>query len=135
MKHVKDKIGLVLCHFKPKGKKLTAKDILSDEVCTKLVNLDEGYNILCTLRNSPPYLQKRRKYAFAVISQLGFPSLFISLSVAETKWPELLRALGKVLHKTEYTNDEIQIMDLNTKATLIMKELVTIVQYFTNRSG
>ena len=109
------------------------KDILSDEVCTKLVNLDEGYNILCTSRNSPQYLQKGKKDAFAMIRQLGFPSLFISLSAAETKWQELLWASGKALHKTEYTNDEIQNMDWNTKATLIMKDLVTIVQYFTNR--
>ena len=69
-----------------------------------------------------------------MIRQLGFPSLFILLSAAETKWPKLLQALGKVLHKTEHTNDDIQNMDWNTKViTLITKDPVTIVQYFTNR--
>ena len=38
---------------------------------------------------------------FAMIRQLGFPSLFVLLSSAETKWLKLLQALGKVLHKTE----------------------------------
>ena len=85
------------------------KDILCDEVCTELVNLDEEYNILCTLRNSPPYLQKRKKDAFAMIRQLGFPSLLISLLAAKTKWPELLQALGKGPHKTEYTNIKFKI--------------------------
>ena len=41
-----------------------------------------------------------------MIRQCGFPSFFISLSAAEMKWPELLQALGKVLHKTVYTNDD-----------------------------
>ena len=62
MKHVKDKTGLVLCHFKTKGKKLTVKDILSDEVCTKLVNLDEGYNILRYIKEfTTIFTEKERK--------------------------------------------------------------------------
>ena len=36
-----------------------------------------------------------KKNAFAMIRQLGLPALFVSQSVAETKWPELLRPLGK----------------------------------------
>ena len=87
---MKDKIGLVLQHYNTKGKKLTVRDVLSDEVCTNLVNLNEGYKIFHTIRNSPPYLQQRKNEAFAMIRQLGFPSLFISLSAAETKWTELL---------------------------------------------
>ena len=30
-----------------------------------------------------------------MIRQLGFPALFVSQSATETKWPELLQALGK----------------------------------------
>ena len=66
------------------------KDVLTDEERKLLVNLDEGFYILRTLQNSPAYLDKRKKDAFAMIRQLGFPSLFINMSAAETKWPELL---------------------------------------------
>lgn len=133
MKYVKDKIGLVLRRFKTKGKKYTAKDVLDDETCARIVHLDEGYNILRSLRNSPPYLQQKKKEAFAMIRQLGFPSLFISLSLAETKWYELLRALGKNVHKRIYTDAEIDKMNWQTKTDLIMKDPVTIVEYFRNR--
>ena len=61
MKYVKDNIGLVLWHYKTKGKKLTVRDVLSDEVYTNLVNLNEGNKIFHTIRNSPPYLQQRKK--------------------------------------------------------------------------
>ena len=45
----------------------------------------------------PQYISiKGKKDAFAMIRQLGFPSLFISQSCAETKWPELLRSLDKL---------------------------------------
>ena len=84
-----DKVTLALRRFNIKGKKLKVKDILDDTNRQNLVNLDEGYYIFRTIRNSPAYLNKRKKDAFAMIRQLGFPSLFISQSCAETKWPEL----------------------------------------------
>lgn len=40
-----------------------------------MVKLDEGYFILRTLRNSPAYLEKRKKDVFAMIRQLGLPGL------------------------------------------------------------
>ena len=95
MKHIYDKVTLAIRQCKTQGKEFKVKDVLTDEERKLLVNLDEGFYILRTLQNSPAYLDKRKKDAFAMIRQLGFPSLFISRSAAETKWPELLRALGK----------------------------------------
>ena len=45
IKQVCDKVTLALRHFKTKGKKLKAKDILDDTGRQKLINLDEGYYI------------------------------------------------------------------------------------------
>ena len=78
------------------------KDILDDTNRQKLINLDEGYYIFRTIRNSPAYLNKRKKDAFAMIRQLGFPLLFISQSCAETKWSELLRSLGQLVDNKTY---------------------------------
>ena len=69
--------------------------MLNDDERAKIVHLDEGYYIFKDIRNSPAYLALKKKEAFAMIRQLGFPSLFISQSAAETKWSELLRALGQ----------------------------------------
>ena len=89
-KQVLDKVTLAVHRCKTKGKKLKVKHILDDVEHQKLINLDEGYYIFQTIHNSPAYLEKCKKDAFAMIRQLGFPALFISQSAAETKWPELL---------------------------------------------
>ena len=64
----------------------------------------------------------RRRDAFAIIRQLGFPSIFIIQSVAETKWKDLLKCLGKTVHNKEYTSKEIDVMDYETKCELIFFE-------------
>ena len=127
------KITLAIWWCKTKGKQFKVKDILNDEERQMLVNLDEGFYIYPTLRNSPAYLDKRNKDAFAMIRQLGFPSLFISMSAAETKWPELLRALGKNVDKKINSNEEIESMNWDTKCRLLNEDSATVVRYFDQR--
>ena len=133
IKQVCDKVTLALRRFKTKGKKLKVKDILDDTERQKLINLDEGYYIFRTIRNSPAYLEKRKKDAFAMFRQLGCPSLFMSQSCAETKWPELLRALGQLVDNKTYTNQEIESMDWQTKCRLIKADSPTVFRYFEHR--
>ena len=97
---------------------MKVKDILGDSERHKLINLDEGYYKFRTIRNSPAYLNKRKKDVFAMIRQLGFPSLFISQSCAETKWPKLLRSLGQVIDNKTYNDEDIESMDWKTKCRL-----------------
>ena len=61
----------------------------------------------------------RKRDAFAMIRQLGFSSMSITQSVAETKWKDLLKHLGKTVHNKEYTSKEIDAMDYKTKCELI----------------
>ena len=133
IKQVCDKVTLALRRFKTKGKKLKVKDILDDTERQKLINLDEGYYIFRTIRDSPAYLEKRKKDAFAMFRQLGCPSLFMSQSCAETKWPELLRALGQLVGNKTYTDQEIESMDWQTKCRLIKADSPTVVRYFEHR--
>ena len=130
MKHVLDRVSLAMRRVK--GKDVRAKNVLDDESRAKIVRLDEGYYIFRNLRNSPAYLEKRKKDAFAMIRQIGFPSLFISLSAAETKWPELLRAVGQ-LNGEVYTDQEIAEMNTQNKFRLIRKDSATVVRYFDYR--
>ncbi|KAJ8050229.1 hypothetical protein HOLleu_03347 [Holothuria leucospilota] len=75
---------------KTKGQKLIASEILNKDIVSKLIQLDEGYHIFLSLRNSPPSFKKRKKNLMAMIRQLGFPTYFVSLSAAETRWTDLL---------------------------------------------
>jgi hypothetical protein len=62
-------VNLVLRRCKSEGKTWTAKDVLNPSTVNEMVKLDEGYFILRTLRNSPAYLEKRKKDVFAMIRQ------------------------------------------------------------------
>ena len=130
MKHVLDRVSLAMRRIKGKG--VRAKNILDDESRAKIVRLDEGYYIFRNLRNSPAYLDKRKKDAFAMIHQIGFPNLFLSMSAAETKWPELLRAIGQ-LNGEIFTDEEIAEMSTQKKFSLIRKDSATVVRYFHHR--
>ena len=62
-----------------------------------------------------------------MIWQIGFPSVFILQSAAETKWSELLKALGQTVDNRTYTDEEIEIMDFETKSRLIRGDSATVV--------
>ena len=130
MKSVMAKKSLVMHRCKRKGKDIHAHDILDDDERAKIVRLNEGYYIFKDIHNSSAYLAKKKKKAFAMIHQLDFPSLFISQSAAETKWLELLRALGQTVDNKTYTDTEIAQIDFETKSMLIRGDLATLVRYF-----
>lgn len=70
---------------------------------------------------------------FSMIRQLGIPTLFITLSAAETHWKPLLMSLGKLLNKKIYTNEELDEMTWNEKSRLIRSDPVTVARYFDYR--
>ena len=133
MKQVLSKATIAVWWFKTKGKKLKGKDILNDSWRCQLVNLDERFHIFQKIGNSPVYLEKQKKDAFAMVRQLGFPSLFISQSAAETKWPELLQTLGQLLDNVTYTGDKISALNCDTIFRLVKSDPVTVVHYFDHR--
>ena len=133
MKSVMAKRSLLMRKCKTKGLKIAVCQVLDDQERAKIVRLDEGYYIFRDIWNSPAYLVKKRREAFAVIWQLGFPSVFISQSAAETKWPELLKALGQSAENRTYSNEEIDNMDFETKSKLIRGDSATVVRYFDHR--
>ena len=96
------------------------KDILDDSQRCQLVNLDEEFHIFQTIHNSPAYLEKQKKDGFAMIRKLGFPSLFISQSAAETKWPDVLQT-GQFLDNVTYTGEEISALKCDTIFRLVKK--------------
>ena len=89
-----------------RGKKITAAEARDSNYLGKLVNLDEGYYIFRQLRNSPVYLETRKKGIFAMIRQHSSPTWFISLSAADTRRTDLLKMLAKLNDGIEYSEKE-----------------------------
>jgi len=130
IKQIQDSATLSLRKCKTKGKKYTAGELKCQETVDNLVRLDEGFRVLRNLRGSPPYFEKCKKDLFAMIRQLGKPTWFCSFSAAETRWVHLLKILGRLVDKKDYTDDEISTMTWQKKSELIQKDPVTCARNF-----
>ena len=69
----------------------------------------------------------------AMIRQLGIPTLFISLSAADTKWPQLLQSIYLLTKKSQITIEQLEQMPWTEKCDLISKDPGTCALYFNNR--
>ena len=87
---IHQQVSFALRRTQTKGKIITAQTLLDKEQRQNIVNYDDGYRIFKNIHSSPPYFEHKKKELMAMIRQLGIPTLFISLSAADTKWTELL---------------------------------------------
>ena len=133
MKQMSDKVNLAVRRCKQRGQKITAAEARNSNYLEKLVNLDEGYYIFRQLRNSPAYLETRKKDIFAMIRQLSLPTWFMSLSAADTRWTDLLKMLAKLNDGIEYSEKEIETLTWQEKTKLVQKDPVTCSRYFDHR--
>ena len=133
MKQISDKVNQAVRRCKGNEKKITAAEARNSEYLYKLVNLDEGYYIFRQLRNSPAYLQSRKKDIFAMIRQLSLPTWFMSLSAADTRWTDLLKMLAKLNNGVSYTDKDIEELTWQEKTKLVQKDPVTCSRYFDHR--
>ena len=133
MKQISDKVNLAVRKCKKRGQKITAAEARDSSYLDKLVNLDEGYYIFRQLRNSPAYLETRKKDIFAMIRQLSLPTWFMSLSAADTRWTDLLRMLAKLNDGIDYSEKELENLSWQEKTKLVQKDPVTCSRYFDHR--
>jgi hypothetical protein len=115
------------------NEKITVENAMDRNYLNNLLNHDEGYNIFKNIRCSPAYWQNKKKEILAMIRQLGQPNLFLTLSAAESKWPELLVLLMKNIENITISEEEALELPYNKIAELISKDPVTCSRYFDLR--
>jgi len=71
----------------------TANDVANPAVLNKMIDNDQGYQMLHNVQNSPSYLAAMRKNVFAMVRQEGQPTLFLTFSPSESTWTDLLKIL------------------------------------------
>ena len=76
---------------------------------------------------------KKKEDIFAMIRQLSFPTWFMSLSAADTRWTDLLRMLAKLNDGIECSQKEVDVMTWQEKTKLVQKDPVTCSRYFEHR--
>ncbi|XP_037868533.2 uncharacterized protein LOC119628351 [Bombyx mori] len=116
--------------FKPIGQgiNITKDQILSSEYLNGC--MDSNLAFLKSIPNSVQYWQSRKKDLFAMIRQLGKPTVFLTMSANEISWKWLLKTLHKLKYGTEITDLEIDQLHYKVKAELINEDAVTCAIYF-----
>ena len=130
-KRIADQINICL---RKKTSSHTASNLQKESYINNLISTDSGYRFLECERNSPPFLQKLGKNIKALVRQRGIPSLFITVTAAETKWPALLISLMKRQKNKLLTSKEALALPYHEKAELIRKDPVTCARYFDMRT-
>ena len=133
--HIKNRVTLALRRLvSAKHKNVTAENLLNKNERHTIRKLDEGYHIYRSLRNSPPYFEKFKKDVLGMVRQLGIPTLFFSLSSADTGWISLLQCIGKVVDKVTYSDDFIKNeMSFEKKCQLVSSHPAACSRYFQHR--
>lgn len=110
------------------GIKITKEMLLGKESLKKLLQKDEAYKSLQTIRGSPPYWEKTLKDLFAMLRQLGIPTWFCSFSAADRRWPEIIEAICSQQHQSVPEN-----LSWEAYCKIIASNPVTAARVFDQR--
>ncbi|XP_055856560.1 uncharacterized protein LOC129919626 isoform X2 [Episyrphus balteatus] len=112
---------------------VTADNILKKNFVDSLIQHDAGYRILNRIPSSPSYWELKKMQLMAMIRQLGKPTLFLTLSAAESNWPELIQLLSKLLNNQTLSIEEAMSLENCEKTELIRNDPVTCARYFDHK--
>ena len=79
----------------------------NEQILQNLVCQDQAYLFLSQIPGTPPYWQKFMYEVVAMVKQLGIPTLFMTLSCADLKWPDLFQ----IIEKTQGRNVSMEDFD------------------------
>jgi hypothetical protein len=111
---------------------ITAGQLKDDEYRKELIQSEQGYQFLQTIRGSPSYCKKILYDLLAMIKQLGKFTWFLTLSAADLRWPETMRVIA-AQHNVSLTDEEIKNMTWEERCSWIRKNPVTAARQFEYR--
>lgn len=116
-----------------RGESITAGDMVNSSYVEGLVQHDDGFRVLHGIRSSASHLKTEKSKVTAGIRQFGLPTIFVTLSAADTKWPELLVQLKKTLDGVKITEAEAESLSYNERASLVQRDPITCSLHFEER--
>ncbi|XP_055687292.1 uncharacterized protein LOC129792356 [Lutzomyia longipalpis] len=111
---------------------MTANDALTDGYLDKLREHDDGYNFLKTINLTPAYWAWKKNLLLQMIKQLGKPTLFLTLTISETRCPELIQELAR-LQGMNLSLEESMFLSEDMKTRLVRDDPVTCARYFDEK--
>ena len=64
------------------GQAITVSDVLNDDNLERMVEDDEAFKFLKTVRSTPALWQQKQRELMSLIRYLGSPTFFLTLSAA-----------------------------------------------------
>lgn len=110
------------------GRCATVKDITDNDSVNKLISYDDGFRVLRNVRGSPASWQKMQYDCLAKIRQLGPYTFFLTFSVAEFRWTEIIQVIAQQYGES-LTSKQVQEMDFKTKSLWLKRNPVTAVRH------
>lgn len=84
----------------------TAGDLKNPKnIKKKILNQNEGFSFLESIRGSYPYWCKSLNDLFAMVRQLDIPTFFCTFTAADIRWPETIQVVGKQYGHSFSTQD------------------------------
>ncbi|KAG2192949.1 hypothetical protein INT47_004688 [Mucor saturninus] len=111
----------------------TAKDVGNTDNVNLLLSKDQAFKTLSGVRSSSEYWKNQKKNSMAMIRQHGVPTVFVTVSAAESKWNELLCVLKKIIDDDVMTEEQADTLSFAEKARLLQSDPVTAARYFDHR--
>lgn len=112
-------------------KNLTLENIRDRELMDSMV--EQNFSFLKSIPNSVHYWSARKKDVFAMIRQLGKPTIFLTMSASEYEWNDLLLLLYRLENGgrqwTGVGKSETS-MSADLRTTLVNEDPVTCCLYF-----
>ena len=114
------------------GKKITAKDVKNADNLHRLVRSDQAYKLFKNVRGSPAYWQSLFYDILAMMSQLGTPTWFFTLSAADMQWPDMIQTIARQ-SGVSLTDDDVRNMSYAERCNWLRLNPVTAVRHFHYR--
>jgi hypothetical protein len=89
--------------------------------------IQKNLSFLVSIPTSVQYWQERKEDVFAIIRELGEPTMFLTLSASEVHWPHLLKILCELQGETGVT-DPLKELNAIRWSQLVNEDLRDLLQ-------
>ncbi|GFV04852.1 ATP-dependent DNA helicase [Trichonephila clavipes] len=125
---VRDSLTIAFKHV-GKNTTVTRQQIEDEHYINNCIETNLAF--LRSIPNSTWYWSNRKKIFFAMIRQLGKPTIFLTLSANEIGWTDLIQILYTLKHSgVEISTEAAENLHYLEKTTLINEDAVTCAIYF-----
>ena len=110
--------------------KITKANAMDKDFMKNMIRNENAFADLKALRSSPAYMMRAKQDVFAMLAQLGPPSWFFTLSMADYHWGCLLSGLHFLAKGRFLDASQVEVLTWAEKTDLISNDPIFCARYF-----